>query len=234
MWSGPRNLSTAMMRSFGARNDCRAMDEPFYAAYLSATGLKHPLYQEIIEDGLTNPDDVVAHCLGVSDTPISYQKHMCHHMIEGFPLDWLDQVTNVSLLREPARVLASYAAKVETVSALDIGFPQQRALMDRVLDGGGTPIVVEASDIRRNPRKMLDALCDAIGIPFDPAMLSWEAGEREEDGVWAKHWYDTVWKSTGFAPAETSPLPTLPEHLSAIEAEVMPDYEFMRSHCLSV
>ena len=223
-----------MMRSFGARNDCRAMDEPFYAAYLHATGLKHPLYQEIIDDGLIDPTDVVAHCLDANDKPISYQKHMCHHMIEGFPLDWLDQVTNVFLLREPARVLASYAAKVETVSAIDIGFPQQRALMDRVIEGGGTPIVVEASDIRRNPRKMLEALCDAIGIPFDPAMLSWEAGERAEDGVWAKHWYDAVWKSTGFAPAEKSPPPLLPEHLSVIEVEVAPDYEFMRSHCLSV
>ena len=234
MWSGPRNLSTAMMRSFGARIDCGAMDEPFYAAYLSATGLKHPLYQEIIDDGLINPADVVAHCLGADDKPISYQKHMCHHMIDGFPLDWLDQVTNVFLLREPARVLASYAAKVETVSAIDIGFPQQRALMDRVIEGGSTPIVVEAADIRRNPHKMLEALCDAIGISFDPAMLSWEAGEKEEDGVWAKHWYDAVWKSTGFAPAEVSPLPSLPDHLSVIKAEVMPDYEFMLSHCLSV
>ena len=222
------------MRSFGARNDCSAMDEPFYAAYLHATGLKHPLYQEIIDDGLINPADVVAHCLGADDKPISYQKHMCHHMIDGFPLDWLDQVTNVFLLREPARVLASYAAKVETVSAIDIGFPQQRALMDRVIKGGGTPIVVEAADIRRNPRKMLEALCSEIGIPFDPAMLSWTAGEREEDGVWAKHWYDAVWKSTGFAPAEVSPLPSLPDNLAEIENEVMPDYEFMRSHCLSV
>ena len=210
------------------------MDEPFYAAYLSATGLKHPLYQEIIDDGLINPADVVAHCLGADDKPISYQKHMCHHMIDGFPLDWLDQVTNVFLLREPARVLASYAAKVETVSAIDIGFPQQRALMDRVIKGGGTPIVVEAADIRRNPHKMLEALCDAIGISFDPAMLSWDAGERKEDGVWAKHWYDAVWKSTGFAPAEVSPQPSLPDNLAVIENEVMPDYEFMRSHCLNV
>ena len=172
-----------MMRSFGARNDCSAMDEPFYAAYLSATGLKHPLYQEIIDDGLINPADVVAHCLGADDKPISYQKHMCHHMIDGFPLDWLDQVTNVFLLREPARVLASYAAKVETVSALDIGFPQQRALMDRVIEGGSMPIVVEAADIRRGPQKMLEALCSAVGISFDPAMLSWQAGERAEDGI---------------------------------------------------
>lgn len=223
-----------MMRSFGARGDCCAMDEPFYAAYLHATGLKHPLYQEIIDDGLIDPADVVGHCLGATDKPISYQKHMCHHMIKGFPLDWLGQVTNVFLLRDPARVLASYAVKVETVSAEDIGFPQQRALMEQVIAGGGTPIVVEAADIRRNPQKMLEALCSAIGIAFDPAMLSWEAGEREEDGVWAKHWYDAVWKSTGFAPAETTSLPTLPAPLAAIENEVRPDYEFMQSHCLKV
>lgn len=234
MWSGPRNLSTAMMRSFGARRDCGVMDEPFYAAYLHATGLKHPLYEEIIADGLIEPDAVVEKCLTTSTHPISYQKHMCHHMTAGFPLDWVDRVTNVFLIRDPARVLSSYAVKTETVNALDIGFHQQRALFDQVIARGAKPIVVDASEIRRAPKLMLKALCEAVSIPFDPAMLSWDAGPKPDDGIWAKHWYDAVWTSTGFAPAEKDPPPALPDHLARIEQEVRPDYDLMRAYCLSV
>lgn len=229
MWSGPRNLSTAMMRSFGARDDCSVMDEPFYAAYLAKTGLKHPLYQEIIDCGETDPQRVVSQCLAPSDHTVGYQKHMCHHMVDGFPLDWLDEVTNVFLLRDPARVLKSYAMKRQTVTAADIGFHQQRLLFDRVIKGGGSPVAVDASDIRAAPEKMLRQLCDTVGIAFDPAMLSWPAGARSEDGIWAQHWYDAVWQSTGFAPAEEQPPPSLPHYLAMIDEEVRGDYDVMRA-----
>lgn len=227
MWSGPRNLSTAMMRSFGNRADCDTMDEPFYGAYLQATGLNHPMRDEIIKAGESDPNKVVEHCLSAGEAQISYQKHMCHHMIDGFPIDWIDQASNVFLLRDPARVLASYAVKTETVDALDIGFIQQRRLFDQVVSAGATPVVVEAHDIRSNPQGMLEALCDAVDISFDPAMLSWQAGARAEDGVWASHWYDAVWKSTGFAPPEMKPLPVLGPDLLAIDNEVRGDYEHM-------
>lgn len=228
MWSGPRNLSTAMMRSFGNRADCDAMDEPFYAAYLSATGLAHPMADEVIAAGETDPKKVIATCLEGGAAPVSYQKHMTHHMIEGFDTDWIAGVTNVFLIREPERVLASYARKAEQVSAGDIGFAKQRELFDLATElTGKPPVVVDAADIRADPRYQLSALCEAIGIPFDEAMLAWKAGPRDEDGVWAKHWYDAVWQSTGFAPPDTSPLPALPDELAKIACEVRPHYEHL-------
>jgi Sulfotransferase domain len=231
MWSGPRNLSTAMMRSFAARSDCRAIDEPFYAAYLSKTGLNHPMRNEVIAAGETDPEKVVELCLRPPEPPASlvYQKHMTHHMIEGFDTGWLAHVTNVFLIRDPARVLASYAVKAETVTPADTGFARQRALFDSVAETTGhTPAVIDAADIRANPASMLERLCKRIAIAFDPAMLSWEPGPRPEDGVWASHWYDAVWKSTGFAPPETGPAPVLPRHLAEIEEILRPDYDYMR------
>lgn len=230
MWSGPRNLSTAMMRSFGARLDCQAIDEPFYAAYLAATGLNHPMRQEIIADGQPDPGAVVGLCLtpAVAPETIVYQKHMTHHMIDGFDTSWIDQVTNVFLIRAPVRVLASYAVKTETVEAADIGFAKQRELFEYVANKKGlTAPIVDAADIRADPAGMLRALCQAIEIPFDPAMLAWAPGPRPEDGIWARHWYDAVWKSSGFAPAETTPMPDLPDALKAIADEVREDFEYL-------
>ncbi len=235
MWSGPRNLSTAMMRSFGARAGCRPVDEPFYAAYLAATGLDHPMREEIIADGETDPAKVAEECLEPPEPPQSlvYQKHMTHHMIDGFPLDWIGEVTNVFLIRDPARVLASYANKANSVTAADTGFVRQRELFDLVTEKTGEiPAVIDAADIRAHPEAMLKKLCAKIGIEFDPAMLSWPARPREEDGIWASHWYDAVWKSTGFAPPEIGdPLP-LPEDLAAIEIELRADYEYLRRYLL--
>lgn len=236
MWSGPRNLSTAMMRSFGNRPDCAAMDEPFYAAYLAATGLEHPMRDEIIADGQTDPEKVISHCLSGGDDsmPVSYQKHMTHHMIDDFDTAWISEITNVFLIRAPERVLASYAAKTETVCAADIGFTRQRELFDLVRNSTGkTPAVVDAHDIRSDPEKTLTLLCDAIGIGFHPSMLSWPAGERPEDGIWARHWYDAVWRSTGFAPPETGSAQPLPDDLEQIREEVVGDYRYMEQFKLA-
>ena len=221
MWSGPRNLSTAMMYSFGARADCAVSDEPFYAAYLNATGIKHPMNAEILASQPTDPSIVADHCAGPAPDakPHWYQKHMCQHMIDGFPLNWAHDVTNIFLIRHPARVIASYAAKREKPTLTDIGFPQQAALFERF---GG--IVINSADIRARPQEMLVKLCDAIDISFDPAMLSWPTGGHAADGVWAKHWYASVWNSNGFAGPE-GPLPILTGHMADLCDNAMPFYE---------
>lgn len=236
MWSGPRNLSTALMRSFAQRADTRAWDEPFYAAYLKATGARHPMASTVIASGITDPAAVAAACLKLPAAPktVFYQKHMTHHMIEGFPTDWIGQVTNAFLIRSPERVLASYARKREAVTAEDIGFRMQRILFDKAADRlGHAPPVIDSTDIRRSPETALRALCAALGLSFDPAMLSWRAGPAPEDGVWGRHWYDAIWQSTGFAPPESDP-PALPAALRRIADETRPHYEALLRHRLVV
>lgn len=205
MWSGPRNLSTAMMRSFENRADCAVWDEPFYAAYLAATGIEHPMRDAVIAAGLGDPDAVIAACLGPAPDgrPLFYQKHMTHHMIAGFDRSWVDHVTNAFLIRDPARVAASYEVKREQATLADLGFVEQKALFDRAADRlGQAPPVIDAADVRANPERTLRALCAALAIPFDAAMLRWPPGRRASDGVWAAHWYASVEQSTGFAPPE--------------------------------
>ena len=229
MWSGPRNLSTAMMRSFGNRADTTAMDEPFYGAYLAASGADHPMREAVMASMQCDPQAVARQCLGPFETPFCYQKHMPHHMLPGFPLDWAAQATNVFLIRHPRRVLASYARKKESVAEADIGYRRMLEIDRRVTDLTGEPAVVVASeDILADPEGMLTSLCAAVGMPFDPAMLAWEAGPRPEDGVWGTHWYDAIWKSTGFATPESMALPPdLPGHLADIEAQALPAWETM-------
>lgn len=232
MWSGPRNLSTAMMRAFSSRGDCAVSDEPFYAAYLAATGIVHPMNAEVLASQPQDPREVAADMLGPvpSGRTVWYQKHMAHHMIEGFPLDWMDHVTNVFLLRSPERVLASYAQKREEVALRDIGFAEQTRLFDRVAQRTGKPpVVVDSEDVRRDPHRALSALCAAIDLPFSEAMLSWPKGQHPDDGVWAPHWYGAIFESTGFAPPEDKAI-TLPDHLRAIADQARPFYEAMAAH----
>ena len=167
MWSGPRNLSTAMMYSFGARSDFTVMDEPFYAAYLAATGADHPMADEIQNEHEQDPNKVSEACRA-SGSPHLYMKHMPHHMLDGFPLRWAEGCVNVHLIRHPARVIASYAAKREAPTLDDIGFRQQADVYAKL---GG--VVIDGTDIRADPAGMLRRLCDAINLPFDPAMLAW-------------------------------------------------------------
>ncbi len=237
MWSGPRNLSTALMRSFAQRADCQCWDEPFYAAYLKATGLPHPMAAEVIADGVADASEVSALCVAEPQFPktIFYQKHMTHHMLEGIALDWTTQITNAFLIREPERVLASYVKKHEDVGAEDIGFRMQRELFEREAGRTGTtPAVIDSADIRRDPKTALRGLCAALGIAFDPAMLSWKKGPAPEDGVWGKHWYDAIWNSTGFALPEDVATPPLPAHLARIADQVRSDYEILSRHKITV
>lgn len=205
MWSGPRNLSTALMRSFSSRADCHVSDEPFYAAYLALTGLDHPMRAEIIADGEVDAGAVAAHLVGPvpGGRAIWYQKHMTHHMVDGVPRAWAAGVTNVFLIRHPARVLASYEAKRENPVLADLGIVQQGTLYDAL---GG--VVVDADDLLRDPPAMLARLCAAIGVGWDPAMLSWPAGPHPADGVWGAHWYGRIWESTGFSAGAVGPVPT--------------------------
>ncbi|WP_425044922.1 HAD family hydrolase [Primorskyibacter sp. S87] len=229
MWSGPRNLSTAMMYSFGARADCAVIDEPFYAAYLAMTGLEHPMRSEILQSQSRDPLVVAKSVVGPNPAarPFWYQKHMTQHMIPGVPRDWMKNMRNVFLIRHPARVIASYAAKRENPTLDDIGFWQQAELFDEVAAWGGDPVVIDSHDIRENPEKMLEKLCDAIGLPWSPYMLSWPRGGHPDDGAWAPHWYGSVWNSTGFAGPEGA-LPEVPAELEPVLDASLPHYEKMK------
>lgn len=233
MWSGPRNLSTAMMYAFGARPDFAVMDEPFYAAYLTLTGLEHPKRDEIIASQPTQPQPVIDQLLGPipAQKPHFYQKHMAQHMIDGVPRDWVAQVTNVFLIRHPARVAASFSAKYDDPTLADIGFVQQAELYDQLVSQGQAPVVIDSADIRRDPKGMLKCLCAAIDLPWDPAMLSWPVGGHPDDGVWASHWYASVHASTGFAEAE-GPLPALDGPRADLASAAMPAYEKLRAVAL--
>ncbi len=229
VWSGPRNLSTAMMYAFAARPDCAVWDEPFYAAYLSKTGLSHPLRDEILAAGLTDPAAVIARCLGnvPEGKRVFYQKHMAQHMIEGIDRSWIAQCRNVFLIRDPARVIASYAAKRQNPSLADIGFCQQAELFDQVCQRDGrAPPVLDSVEIRKDPATQLQKLCSALGLDYTPAMLHWPRGGHRNDGVWARHWYGAVWNSTGFAKPE-GPLPKLPPELQKVCDAARPYYDRM-------
>lgn len=240
MWSGPRNISTAMMRSFGARPDTAVVDEPFYAAYLAATGIVHPMNVEVLASQPNDWRDVVKSLLGPvpGNKPVYYQKHMTHHMIESFGREWLGAVRNAFLIRDPAAVLASYVRKRGEVTLADIGIVQQRELFDREADRlGAAPPVVEGVDVLADPAAMLARLCSALGIDYTEAMLSWAAGRRDTDGVWAPAWYNAVERSTGFdAPRARSPTEQpdeLPGELQRIADRARPYYEALAAHRLS-
>ena len=202
MWSGPRNISTAMMRAFEARGDTFVTDEPFYGYYLSEAGLMHPGREEIINSTETGWQKVVDWITGpVPDNyDIWYQKHMAHHMINNIDMDWLSGFKNCFLIREPSEVILSYIKKNELVSVEDTGFPQLVKIFELVSEiSGETPPVLDAMDLLMNPQKILSLLCKKIGIKFTNKMLKWELGLRKTDGIWAKHWYDSVAETTGFS-----------------------------------
>jgi len=227
MWSGPRNLSTAMMRSFGARPDTAVIDEPFYAAYLARTGLDHPLRAEVLAVGETDPERVIAGLLGPvpGGAAIFYQKHMTHHMLEGFGRAWLATCRSAFLIRAPERVLASYTARRAEVTLEDIGFERQADLFEEAADRlGRAPPVIDAEDVLADPEERLAALCRALEVPFTPAMLAWPPGPRATDGVWAPAWYQSVERSTGFGQPAPPPPPLEPA-LARLAEAAQPYYE---------
>ena len=207
-----------MMRSWENRADTKVIDEPFYAHYLKTTGIEHPMRDEVIASQPNNWGEVVADIVGPGPggVDIWYQKHMTHHMIPEVDRDWFRHVKHAFLIRDPSEMLASYAAKRASVTPADLGAALQAELYDEVVERTGqTPPVIDAADVLRNPEAMLRALCDALEVSFDDAMLSWPQGPRPSDGVWSAHWYASVEASTGFRPYEPKTI-DLPDDLVAI------------------
>lgn len=222
MWSGPRNISTAMMRSFGARPDSHVCDEPLYAAYLQMTGLPHPLAEEIIATHEPDWRKVVAELTGPvpGGQPLWYQKHMAHHLLPEMDRGWLDQLTNAFLIREPRAMLMSLIDRLGEVGIQDTGLPQQVELFRYQAERTGeTPVVVDSKEVLLNPEGVLRQLCERVGLSFDPAMLAWEAGPRDTDGCWGPHWYHSTNNSTGFGPYREK------------EVEVPAAYESIAQEC---
>ncbi|PKP70145.1 MAG: sulfotransferase family protein [Alphaproteobacteria bacterium HGW-Alphaproteobacteria-4] len=232
MWSGPRNLSTALMYSFAARGDCAVWDEPFYAAYLAATGITHPMRDQIINSNNSDAMAVAADCTGPipHGQRLFYQKHMTLHMIPRFDRSFMRHLKNVFLIRHPARVVASYVKKRESPSLADIGFVQQAELFDEVAGWlGHAPLVIDSADIRADPKQALTKLCAALAIPFAESMLHWPAGPKPYDGVWAPHWYGAVHRSSGFEVGE-GPLPALTGAYARLAEAALPHYERLAVH----
>jgi Sulfotransferase domain len=234
MWSGPRNISTAMMRSWGNRADTAVVDEPFYAFYLAGTGKAHPGADEVIASGETDWRKVVA---SLTNAPpggrqIFYQKQMTHHLLPEVARDWLASLTNCFLIRDPGEVIVSYMRKNDAPTFEDLGFGQQLETFEWVRTQlGKTPPVIDACDVLQNPERTLRLLCEAIGVEFDPAMLSWPPGLRQTDGVWARHWYGEVAQSTSFQPYEARPI-FVPEQLRGIHERCQECYDSLYSHRL--
>ncbi|MGB3455577.1 MAG: hypothetical protein WBG08_12585 [Litorimonas sp.] len=230
LWSGPRNISTAMMRSFGARRDTVCWDEPFFAAFLDRTGLDHPGRAETLAACDTDAARIADRLLAPVKADYHFQKHMAHHMIDGMPTGWMSEARHVLLIRHPARVIASYARGRPDFVGEDLGFARLRALHEEIgAVTGRTPLVVDSDAVLSGPEADLRRICEAgFGIPFDQAMLCWAAGPRPEDGPWAPYWYASVEASTGFGPAPGRLPDVSPKHREIFET-CLADYEVLRA-----
>jgi hypothetical protein len=223
MWSGPRNISTAMMRAWENRPDTVVVDEPLYAAYLARTGIDHPARDEVLASQPTDPAAVVDALRAPlpEGVRVHYAKHMAHHLADDADLSWTGDFRNVLLIRDPAEVVASYVRSREACEPADIGLLQQVRLLDAWNE---TPPVIDAADFLTDPETYLRWLCDWLDVPFTDRMLSWPAGPRPSDGVWAPHWYDAVWASTGFAPYRPREV-SLSAHDAAVAEACRPAYD---------
>ena len=234
MWSGPRNLSTALMRSFGSRSDAVVCDEPLYAHYLHATGRPHPGAAEIIADGETDWQRVADGLTG--DIPdgraVFYQKHMAHHLLDDIGRNWLSKLTHAFLIREPFDMLTSLLAVFPDADLRDTGLPQQVALFDEACRTGRIPPVIDSRDLSAHPRAILTQLCDAVQIPFEPSMLAWDPGPRATDGIWSRHWYGRVEDTTHFVPFRAHDR-QLPADKASVYQACVPLYAHLYAHRLT-
>ncbi len=232
LWSGPRNVSTALMYSFRQRADTRVVDEPFYAHYLSHSDAEHPGSAEVIASMSPEIDVVLREVvLGPVDHPLLVFKQMAHHLIPSVPLDFLDTCVNVLLIRDPTEVLTTIVHQLPTPTMRDIGIARQVELFAELRRRGQRPPVLDARLLLEDPEGVLRRLCTETGIDWDPAMLHWPAGPKPEDGVWARHWYANAHASTGFARyrAKTEPVP---EHVRPLAAEAAACYAELLPHAL--
>lgn len=234
MWSGPRNISTALMRAWGSRSDTFVTDEPLYAHYLQVSGADHPMRQRILESQEGDWLEVVSWLTG--DVPrgrdVWYQKHMGHHLTPDVDREWVGRLTNCFLIRQPREMITSYIKIVPQPTPQDLALPQQVELFESIRQATGeTPPVIDSRDVLENPARILGLLCAAVGVDFAPAMLSWEPGLRDTDGVWAPHWYGSVARSTTFAPYRPKGEP-VPTELAAVLRECDEYYELLHRHRL--
>ena len=235
MWSGPRNISTAMMRAWGNRPDTYVCDEPLYAHYLYKTGKHHPGADEVIAAGETDVARVVDWLTGPvpRGRRVFYQKHMTHHLLPGMDRSWLRRVTNCFLIRAPREVITSLIKHVPDATLEDTGFPQQAEIFERVTQWtGGPPPVIDARDVLNDPRRVLGLLCERVGVGFDERMLSWPPGLRDTDGVWAKYWYKEVETTTFFRPYKPKDEP-VPERMLGMLEECQGFYQRLYRHRLT-
>ena len=239
MWSGPRNISTAMMRAFENRADCAVVDEPLYAAYLHRTGLAHPARDAVLESQPADWRVVVDALTEEAPAPVYYQKHMTQHLLPGMDLSFTESLLNCFLIREPRRIIASYARVRASFALEELGFSQQKQLFDRECERlGEAPPVLDSALVLHNPREVLARLCQRLTLAFDRAMLRWPAGPRDSDGVWAPYWYGAVWQSTGFdAPRGETRADCEPPVLSAEQEKLCEradeHYRAMRAYALT-
>lgn len=231
LWSGPRNVSTAVMYSFAQRDDTVVVDEPLYAHYLSVSGVDHPGRSEVLEalesDGESVVRDIV---LGPCERPVLFIKQMAHHLAE---LDqiFLDKTVNVFLIRDPREVLASIVHQLPNPTLGDTGLAVQSRLVDQLEARAQNPVVLDSRELLLAPARVLTQLCERVGIEFDSTMLSWPAGARAEDGVWAPHWYANVHRSNGFQPYRPKTRPLL-DRLEPVAEQCRPHYEFLYARAL--
>lgn len=227
LWSGPRNISTAMMYSFAQRPDTKVVDEPLYAHYLASTNADeyHPGAEEVLENMENDGENVIKWMLDSHEKPVVFFKQMTHHLVN---LDWsfLEHTVNIILTRDPKEMLPSYAKEVEHPTMRDVGYAKHLELFEYLQKTGQRPIVLISEKVLKNPRELLTKLCDEIDIPFDETMLSWKKGARPEDGSWAKYWYHSVHNSTGFKPYQPKTEP-FPVHLKPLLEKCAPIYELL-------
>ena len=228
-WSGPRNISTALMRSWSSRDDTFVIDEPFYAYYLNKTKLKHPMSNEIINHYSCNYDKIVENLLGkIPDgKKIYYQKHMAHHLVDESKIEWIKKCENCILIRHPKEVIHSYTAKNSLSYIEELGYPQQYAIIQLLKKANKSFIVIESSELLENPKKVLINWCKKIDIKFNISMLNWEKGNHDNDGIWWKHWYDNVIKSTGFQKNSKKDI-TIENKYDSIYNESMKYYKYFQ------
>jgi hypothetical protein len=226
MWSGPRNISTAMLRSWENRSDTQVVDEPFYAFYLNKTRSPHPCFEEILQSQSSRYEQVVSELtLDVCSDQVQYQKHMTHHMLAGIDLNWTKQLQHCFLIRDPAQVVNSYTNSRGVCSAEDIGIQRQFELYQEITRISGQDIpIIDSNDVLKDPERILKRLCEKLGVSFTPTMLKWPQGTRTSDGVWAKHWYKSVDNSCGFTPYSTKSLKLNAEQLAVVN-QVQPFYQ---------
>lgn len=235
MWSGPRNISTTMMRSFENRPDTRVVDEPFYASYLTRTGADHPYAKEILAAQPNSYDEALSQLLSDNDdqSTFKFHKHIAFHLEADVNLDWVLDTKCVLLIRDPRAMVASYADRFDDVQPIVASLAIERRIADMFLDRDQPCPIIDAKDILTAPQPMLEKLCDSLGIPFDAAMLQWPAGPRDSDGVWAPHWYGVVETTSGFRPYQEKSISLSPA-LEDIAEACCENYEYLRRARLTV